>query len=387
MPKSKPFPKAPAKIFRDLQCRPPGVYRDVPAGEYHADEAFSNSKLRNLIVGPAYFWSKTPWNPESAGDDDSTTAQIEGQAHHTRHLEGPAVFANRYAQPPRRGEYPDAVDGSAALKAACKELGLKVTGTNPELVARLKESGEFKGEFWIDIMARWEAANAGKTKISDSLRAQIELAARVLESHPSIGKLWEQGHPEVSVWWVAPNGVPMRCRIDLWAPGMITELKTVANSTRDPFGVKCTRTIINEWYHVQAFIERQAVEAALQMPDDMWHGFTPEQIAALRAGGEPDVRMLMLGKAAPDVYQRILAPEVPIEYSHWPDGRKVDNPPREPSEVWRSAANIFEQISARFAAGWERHGREPWYSAEYPIGLTEREPGLSSWALNRDTEV
>jgi hypothetical protein len=385
---AKPYPLKPKQVFRDLQHRKPGVYADVPAHEYHPDEAFSASKGRNLVVGPAYFWSQTPWNPAYSGDDDSTTAQIEGNAHHTRHLEGPEVFAKRYAVPPRKADYPDAIDGGRALQQACGELGLKKSGTIPELVARLKDSGEFKGELWVDVMARWEADNGGRTKISESLAAQVELVARVFEQHAGIGRLWERGKPEVSIWWVSRDGVPMRTRIDLWAPGEIIEFKTVANSTREPFQVKCTRTIVSEFYHVQAFIERQGVEAALQMPDDMWHGFTPEEIAAYKAGGVPDVRMLMLGKLAPDIYQRILAPEVPLEYSHWPDGRKVEGElPREPSQLWRSAENIFQHMTARFAAGWERHGREPWFEASAPIGLTDREPGLSTWALARETEV
>jgi len=388
MPKPKPFPRKPAPIFRDLQHRPPGVYADVPAGEYHPDEAFSASKLRNLIVGPAYFWSQTRWNPAYAGDDDATAAQISGQAHHTRHLEGPAVFAKRFAIPPRKSDYPDAVDGSAALKAACKALGLKVTGTNPELMANLKASGEFHGEFWLDIMDKWNAANADKTKISEALLAEVELVAKVFEAHPSIGKLWERGKPEVSIWWVNREGVPMRTRLDWWAPKEIIELKTVANAFRDNFNVKCTRTIAAEYYHVQTVIEREGVEAALQMPDDMWHGFTPEEVAAYKAGGLPDVRLLMMGKAAPDIYQRILAPEVPLDATHWADGRLVEGEiPREPSTLWRSGENIYAQIAARFARGWEVFGREPWFDVSAPTGLTDREPGLSTWALSREEEV
>lgn len=386
MTKAKPFPKKASPVFRDLQHRAPGIYRELPADEYHPDEAFSASKSRNLIVGPAYFWSQTRWNP--AYEDSDTDATLSGTAHHVRHLEGPAVFAKRFAIAPRKSDYPEAVDGSAALKAACKALGLKVTGTNPELAQRLKECGEFDGELWIDILDKWNAANADKTKISDALVQQVELVAKVFEAHPSIGKLYERGHPEVSVWWINRAGVPMRCRLDLWTPGEIIELKTVANAFRDNFNVKCTKTIAGEYYHVQALIEREAVEAALQMPDDMWHGFEPEQIAALKAGGIPDVRMLMMGKAAPDIYQRILAPEVPIDFTHWADGRRVEGEiQREPSTLWRSAENIYAHTSARFAHYWEQFGRAPWFEASAPIGLLDREPGLSTWALSREEEL
>lgn len=388
MSKAKGFPMKPGKVFRDLVTRPPGVYADIPEHEYHRDEAFSASKARNLIVGPAHFWTTTPWNPDNNGDDDSTAAQIEGKAYHKRILEGPAAFDKSFANPPRKSDYPDAIDGSAALKAACDALGLKKSGTNPELVARLKESGEFKGEFWIDILARWEADNKDKQRLPADAQARVMLAARICEKHPDIGRIWESGRPEVSVFWNSPEGVPMRCRIDWWRPGEITELKTLANQMRNPFALQCTRTIVNEFYHVQACIERQAAEAALQMPDELWHGFTADEIAAYRKAGVPDVRILMIGKSAPDIYQRILAPEVPVEYARWEDGRPiVGDVPREPSEFWRSAENIRAHMVARFADGWMKFGRDPWFEAAPPIGLTDHEPGLSQWALARDTEV
>lgn len=264
-----------------------------------------------------------------------------------------------------------------------------MTGTNPELVQRLKESGEFKGEFWLDVMDKWVADNAGRTKITEALLAEIELVSKVFEAHPAIGKLWERGKPEVSIWWVNRQGVPMRTRLDWWGfAGEVIELKTVANAYRDNFNVKCTRTIAAEYYHVQAVVEREGVEAALQMPDDMWHGFTPEEIAAYKGAGVPDIRMLMMGKAAPDIYQRILAPEVPLEHTHWADGRPVEGEiAREPSQLWRSGENIYQQIAARFARGWEIFGREPWFEIQAPIGLTDREPGLSTWALSREEEL
>lgn len=388
MSKAKGFPSKPDKCFRDLVTREPGVYAEIPEHEYHRDEAFSASKARNLVVGPAYFWSRTPWNPDYAGDDDSTAAQIEGKAYHKRILEGPEAFARAFANPPSKADHPNAIDGGTALKAACEALGLKKSGTIPELVARLKDSGEFKGEFWVDVLARWEADNKDKTRLPADTQAQVMLAARICEAHPAVGRIWESGRPEVSVFWINREGVPMRCRIDWWRPGEITELKTLANQMREPFNIRCTRTVVGEFYHVQACIEREAAEAAMQMPDSMWHGFSADEIAAYKAAIVPDVRLLMIGKSAPDIYQRILAPDVPVEFSHWEDGRPITGEvPREPSGLWKSAENIRAHMVARFKAGWQKHGREPWFEATLPIGLTDREPGLSTWALSRDAEV
>jgi hypothetical protein len=388
MPKVKPYPKRADAVFKDLRCRAPGVYADWPEAQYHADEAASASKFRNLIVGPAYFWVNSPWNPSWIFDADSTAAQIEGKAYHCRIFEGPAAFAKRFVSPPRRADYPDAVDGQAALKAECSKLGLKVGGSIAELQQRLKESGEFDGEFWTDILARWEADNAGRIRLKDDVRATVELVARICEQMPSLGEVWKRGKPEVSICWIDRRGIPMRTRLDYWAPGEIIEGKTLANQLKQPFHINCVRTIVNEFYHLQCEVERDGAEAALQMPDDMWHGFTPEEINAYRAAGVPDVRLLMIGKAAPDIFQRILAPEVPIEFTHWPDGRRVEGEiPREPSQLWRSAENIRDHMAARFKSGWEHFGRKPWFEDSAPIGLTDREPGLNTSALSRDAEV
>lgn len=383
----KPFPARAGAAFKELKCRPPGVYKSLAAHEYHPDEAASFSKLRKLIVGPAYFWASTPWNSAYVLDGDQTDAMFAGQVYHCRVLEGPKVFAKRYGIAPSKADYPDALSGVAALKAECAKLGLKVGGTIAELSERLKSEDEFDGVLWDEIVAEWESENVGKQKITAALYAKVELAASICHAHPSLADVWARGFPEVSICWIGRDGLPMRCRPDYWCPGEVIEMKMHANKTSQPFHMSCTRTILSEYYHVQAAVEYEGVCAALEMPDELWHGFTPAEIAAYKAAGPPDIRMLMIGSSAPDVWQTIIAPDVPLEPAFWPDGKPVVEVPREPSGLFRSAANIRNILGARFAHYFAHFGRNPWSDIAWPVGLTDRSPGIGEWALNKDMEL
>jgi len=375
--------------FKELQCREPGVYADWAAPEYHTDEAYSASTGRNLIVGPTYCWQ----NRWGQIERPSTDAQIEGTAYHTRILEGPEVFAKRYPMPPSRADYPEAIDGGREFTQALGELGLKKSGTIAEQMQRLRDAGsEFKGKFWSDIMDRWRADHPGAMKLSPELIAKIELAAQICAMHPDIGEVWKVGKPEVSICYLSASGMPCRVRMDWLRPGEIIDLKTIANQMKNPMNVQAARTIVGEFYHVQAFNYVEALEQALLMPADMWHGFTAGEVAAHKAtreeqGRPADFRFLFIGKAAPDIVQRILAEEVPIDFAQWPDGREVQDVPREPSEVWRSARNIHEHVTARFAHFWKLYGRKPWYDRAGAIGLTNSHPGISTAALSRESEL
>jgi len=374
-----------------LQPRAPGVYLDWPEDDYHADEALSNSNLRRLMIGPAAFWVGTNWNPDKAPEDEKSDALVIGDAYHKRVNEGPEVFAKTYAVAPDPADYPGALMKGDEFKAAIKALNeakgtkIKVSGTNAELCAALREAG-YEGPLWPEIIAKWEDENAGAVKITPADMRKINLAAAILHALPDVGDVWTRGHPEVSVSWINRQGVPMRTRMDRWWPGTVFEFKTTANQMRQPFDVAAVRTMVGEYYHVQAVIHREGAEAALMMPDDMWHGFTPEQIAALKGGGIPDVRFLFIGKSAPDICQRVLAPNVPLDYAFHEDGRPVIDVPRTESELWKSAENIYFQMCARFTHYFSMFGKSPWYNAKPAIGLRDTEPGMTSFALSRDAD-
>jgi len=385
--KPKPFPMKPAPELAGLKCREPGVYADWPAREYHADEALSFSRERKLAIGPMAFWHSSPWNPNKVLDEDSTAAQIKGNAYHKRILEGSAAFAAAYAVPPTAADYPNALDGQRALAAELEANGLKKSGSVGELVARIKEN-KLPVQLMADVMAEWEKEHGKKQKLKPELLREVEFAASICEQHPDISPLFKRGRPEVSVCYITRAGVPMRMRMDWTAPGLIVDLKTMANSTGQPFPVAVARTITSEFYHVQARIAAEAYEAALQMPDECWHGFTPEEIAEYRAAPEPQFRFLFVGSPAPEICQRILGPEVPIDYAHFPDGTPVvGGPATEPSSLWRSAENIHEQMQARFYYFWKLYGRKPWFDAAPAIGLRDSSPGIFSGSLTRENEL
>lgn len=363
--------------MHELQpARAHGVYADWPAAEYHACEAPSFSRLINLISGPAAYWRASPWNPDYA--NAPSEAQLRGSALHCLALEGESAFRARYAAALDPALYPDALRGADALRAECRAHGLPVSGTMAEMAARLRPVVG-PGRIWLDIEAEWRAALADRIELSADAEAQVRVMAAALEAQPDFSAATSdvRAKSEVSVCFELA-GVPMRARFDLWRPGEIIDLKRHAQRALEPYAMSAVRTIARNLYHVQAAIYRHAAMAALAMPDSCWHGFSAEEIAAFREAGAPDYRIVFCGAPVPSICQRIMAPQVPLGAR---DG------PREPSALWQSAEVIVSYLIGAFAGNFARFGRAPWIEDSPARGLLDRDPGLSQWALSRDTEL
>jgi hypothetical protein len=187
--------------------------------QYHANEAISHSKLELFRRRPISYYrrfiAKTVARPEP------TEAFRLGSAAHCAVLE-PATFWDRYA-------------------------------LRPEGIDRRTKDGKI-------AFAAFEAANVGKTIITqeeNNAVCEMVVAARL---HPLASELLAAGQPELS-WRVSPaNSLALQCRTDWFNRAgcelssgrpYVADLKTVESLDADAFR-NFERACFNFGYHRQA---------------------------------------------------------------------------------------------------------------------------------------
>jgi hypothetical protein len=186
---------------------------------YHANEAISHSKLELFRRRPISYYrrfiAKTVARPEP------TEAFRLGSAAHCAVLE-PATFWDRYAL------RPDGID-------------------------RRTKDGKI-------AFAEFEAANAGKTIITQDEAGSVQEMTAAVLLHPLASQLLAAGKPEIS-WRVSPaNSLALQCRTDWFNPAgreltgkrpYVADLKTVESLDADAFR-NFERACFNFGYHRQA---------------------------------------------------------------------------------------------------------------------------------------
>lgn len=233
-----------------------GIYFGLPAAEYHADPALGSSGIKDLLISPLTY----SVNAALKGADDSTAAKDKGNAFHKRLLEGPEAFAQHYAVKPSKDDYPDAIDGVKALQARCSDLGLTKSGTIAELCARIRQADP-DAVLWPDIMAAFEAENAGKEIISADTMAEIDRHARIVEVHEGAMNAFRGGVPEVSMFWHDEHGIPCKLRTDYLKVRAAVDLKSFSNSLGLPVDDAVGRQMANYGYFVQGVHYMSGIEA------------------------------------------------------------------------------------------------------------------------------
>jgi hypothetical protein len=180
----------------------------MPAPEYHRHEAVGHSALLHILRSPAHYRALTEQPPEP------TPAMTFGSAVHAALLE-PESFDARFAVAPefdRRTK-----DGRAAA-------------------------------------AEWEAANAGKTPLTETQRAAIDRIIASVRAHAGAARLLSRGAAELSAFWRdEETGIQCKCRPDYvhgWPtePRTLVDLKTTQNASSAAFA----KTIATLGYDVQA---------------------------------------------------------------------------------------------------------------------------------------
>jgi hypothetical protein len=231
----------------------PGVYRDVPAAEYHAWDAASNSRLSTLLRSPAHMYH------EVTHPHDPTDAQVLGDATHLYVLQ-PEVAPTRYVVAGQCEAFSKAgapcANAGKHLRAGRWFCGVK--GHDPE--------GGALGEHTLTVLTLDQDAVCGGM-------------AAAVRAHPAARQLLDAlTETELSVVWDDAAGVRCKLRTDGLAGGLgvVVDLKTTTDASPDGF----TKSIFAYGYHRQAaFYLRGLAAAGVAPTPDIFTFIAVEKLA------------------------------------------------------------------------------------------------------------
>lgn len=329
----------------------PGIYFGMSNEEYQAVPALGSGGIKDLFVSPLTYWIGSPLNPYR--EDGGSAAKDKGSAFHKRLLEGQEAFALRYAVKPDKADYPEALDGAKALQERCAELGLKKSGTIAELCARIKEADP-EAQLWPEIVAAFEAENAGKEFVKAETMAEIDRHARIVEVHEGTMNAFRGGCPEVSMFWTDERGIPCKLRADYLKVRAAVDLKSFSNPLGLPVDEAVGRAMASYKYHAQGVHYLDGIEAVKAMYREMG----PEIVR-----GEAPGRDWLDAFAAPGRHRFVF---VFLETGAVPNVRIREIVPAEKegaerNAYWIAAEMIIEKAKETYLACMEHYGPgTPW---------------------------
>lgn len=261
---------------------PDGIYFDLDEDRYHSLQRLSNSGEKKLLISPADFWVKSPWNPLKDDEDggDMSWAHI-GRAYHTARFE-PHLFDDRFAPEKGPSDFPDALTSSAQIGDKLTEFGEPKTKKGERVAdqwARLKGLG-FQGQYLPEVLAEYEAdcAQRGVTLLPQKVIDDIGRDMRRIDDNPEVARLLRGGQAEVSVLWTdEETGIKMKCRIDQLQPKLFTDFKSFANRNGKPVRQAIIDAIRYNGYYMQATSYWMATEVIRSGKVNIVGEATPEQ--------------------------------------------------------------------------------------------------------------
>lgn len=235
----------------------PGVYFGMPAAEYHADPSLGSTDIKRLVRDPGEFWHHSSMNPERPPSPD-TEDKKEGRALHKLSLEGEAAFAKAFIEEPQPEAYPGCLITLDDLRGYAREKGIKPEAgpapTTKAAFAKLIRAATPKVYIWDEIMATFKAVaeRDGLEILKPEAMRRIKASVESIKLNPSLAEAFEDGVPEVSVFWVDEFGIPCKARYDYLKPDTIVDLKKCDNAGERPFGVAIRLAIQSYRYDLQA---------------------------------------------------------------------------------------------------------------------------------------
>lgn len=197
----------------------PGIYRSLPAEQYHGSPGCHYSTLKHARRSLAHA------REQVLHPSEPTAAQLFGTAFHAAALQ-PVYFASAYAQPP-----------------TTEDEALRNKDGTPS--KRTKEGQA--------IWAAWGAEHHGATVVSRDDYAALSGMVAAVVAHPlALALLAASGDTEVALYWQDPeHGTAMRGRLDVLCDHdgtTVVDLK----ETRDASPGAFARDVARYDYHLQA---------------------------------------------------------------------------------------------------------------------------------------
>jgi len=250
-----------------------GIFVGLDEELYHSVPNLGSSNLKTLLQSPSEYWWESYLNPERDEDRDSPALKF-GSAMHTRILLGEEFFNSLYV---RR---PDSVERmTAAIKA--------------------------------------DLAPNGETILSGADYDRICKTGEVIAADPNLQDAFDEGVPELSVFWTDESRIPLKARFDYFKYFGIGDLKTAANTYRRPFREVCLRAIETYRYDMQA---AHYLDARAQMRGLVEQGLVfgaSENIESFIAEASQEDQtafqfVFIQSNGAPNVWSGVITPGNPI---------------------------------------------------------------------------
>lgn len=230
---------------------PDGVYVNLPAEDYFAQDRLGSTDLVVLHRDPADWWYRSRHNPNRRAKEPSEP-MVFGSALHALLLEGEAVYARDFIIRPdtyedeKTGEVKPWHGGSKVCKA------------------------------WIEQHDR-----PGVSIIDADTDRRVRHMDALIRRHPELGEPMQAGMSEVSILYTDPaTGVRLRCRIDKLLPAFSLDLKTFGGDAKgDTTKQQCLGLVAGRSMDVQRYAYDVARSLMGELPI---FGASPEQEAWLR---------------------------------------------------------------------------------------------------------
>jgi hypothetical protein len=229
----------------------------IPASEYFAIPALSNSGMKSLHVSPLRYWCDFI-NPDREQSAEETAAMRIGSALHCAALEKDAEFDRRYACDVDPSTWPVCLDTISDLREWITGKGEKPKGTRmDEVVAQALALMQQRGEY-VPILAeekrRHFATNVGKTILSPAEWERVVGMTAVLRAEPALEPILAHGNAEVVLMAQDPDtGVWLKAKVDWLSPGYTLDLKTFSQQRGKSIDKSVYDAIFYERYWVQAY--------------------------------------------------------------------------------------------------------------------------------------
>lgn len=246
-----------------------GIYFGMPEEEYFKIPFFSNSGAAEINIDPHEYWHYSAMNPNRPAEEQ-TYAMLFGKAMHSIILE-PDKFPNLYTTEPDPLDYNDIkiLTTSDDIKAVLKELALPVSGTKPELIARLLPVINNKTHLiWelvlTDFEARVSKHKLRTLKLKDKKKL-MDMKASIDKYYPKIRNALSCGYSEVVIIWRDPEtGVMCKARLDYLRIEAIGDLKTFSLKGKKNIHKAICDAVVWERYNVQYVIYLEAVQQLIK---------------------------------------------------------------------------------------------------------------------------
>jgi hypothetical protein len=370
-----------------------GIYFGLNEDAYHAIERLSPSGIKRLRVSAATFWFDSWLNPNPKVLTEEQQRRLElakvlGRAYHCARLE-PDAFAERYVRMLDKADFegvPGFIAGGTAygealgaLGEAKKKAGESVADQAARLAAEFaRRSDPVEGEgfpdgftpgpIWDVELAKWEATKGERIAIPalnwDEIRVDMERLAAV----PEIHDLLTGGFAEVSILWTCPDtGIPMKTRLDYLRADGWADFKTFSNSNDKHVQQTITDTFKWRRYHVQAVVQRAAVEMIRK--------------GGLELATDPDMDQAIAQAALVEAI-RNRADELRCDYV-WQEKGGIPN-------LWARRLRFFQpSVTDEAIAQLEADGatEDRLASARKMQEISDAQPSPSLWAARAQREI